>query len=90
MTTCRLHRMAASEYNSHSDGHRSDSSWKRSLGVIIKRRRFALLSIVRCEKYSTQFSTPKFSGMTLKGVCHKIFWVLFWHVWIDLGLYKNL
>jgi hypothetical protein len=26
----------------------------------------------------------------LKGVCHKIFWVLFWHVWIDLGLYKNL
>ncbi len=26
----------------------------------------------------------------LKGVCHEIFWVLFWHVWIDLGLYKNL
>jgi hypothetical protein len=27
---------------------------------------------------------------TLKGVSHEIFWVLFWHVWIDLGLYKNL
>ncbi len=26
----------------------------------------------------------------LKGVCHEIFRVLFWHVWIDLGLYKNL
>ncbi len=26
----------------------------------------------------------------LKGVCHKIFWVLFWSVWIDLCLYKNL
>jgi hypothetical protein len=26
----------------------------------------------------------------LKGVCHQIFQVLFWHVWIDLGLYKNL
>ncbi len=26
----------------------------------------------------------------LKGVCHEIFWVLFLHVWIDLGLYKNL
>jgi hypothetical protein len=26
----------------------------------------------------------------LKGVCHEIFQVLFWHVWIDLGLYKNL
>ncbi len=24
------------------------------------------------------------------GMCHEIFWVLFWHVWIDLGLYKNL
>ncbi len=28
--------------------------------------------------------------VSLKGVCHKIFGVLFWHVWIDLGLYKNL
>jgi hypothetical protein len=27
---------------------------------------------------------------SLKGVSHEIFWVLFWHVWIDLGLYKNL
>ncbi len=26
----------------------------------------------------------------LKGVSHEIFSVLFWHVWIDLGLYKNL
>ncbi len=26
----------------------------------------------------------------LKGVSHEIFKVLFWHVWIDLGLYKNL
>ncbi len=26
----------------------------------------------------------------LKGVCREIFQVLFWHVWIDLGLYKNL
>jgi hypothetical protein len=26
----------------------------------------------------------------LKGVCHETFRVLFWHVWIDLGLYKNL
>ncbi len=26
----------------------------------------------------------------LKGVCHEIFRVLFWHVWIDLGMYKNL
>jgi hypothetical protein len=26
----------------------------------------------------------------LKGVCQEIFWVLFCHVWIDLGLYKNL
>ncbi len=26
----------------------------------------------------------------LKEVCHEIFRVLFWHVWIDLGLYKNL
>jgi hypothetical protein len=26
----------------------------------------------------------------LKGVFHEIFWVLFWHVWTDLGLYKNL
>jgi hypothetical protein len=33
--------------------------------------------------------TFKISG-TLKGVCHEIFWVLFCHVWIDLGLYKNL
>jgi hypothetical protein len=31
-----------------------------------------------------------FWGTRLRGVCHKIFWVLFWHVWIDLGLYKNL
>ncbi len=28
--------------------------------------------------------------ITLKGVSHEIFRVLFWHVWIDLGLYKNL
>jgi hypothetical protein len=26
----------------------------------------------------------------LKGVSHEIFRALFWHVWIDLGLYKNL
>jgi hypothetical protein len=26
---------------------------------------------------------------SLKGVSHEIFRVLFWHVWIDLGLYKN-
>jgi hypothetical protein len=26
----------------------------------------------------------------LKEECHKIFGVLFWHAWIDLGLYKNL
>ncbi len=26
----------------------------------------------------------------LKGVSPEIFRVLFWHVWIDLGLYKNL
>jgi hypothetical protein len=26
----------------------------------------------------------------LKGVGHKISRVFFWHVWIDLGLYKNL
>jgi hypothetical protein len=26
----------------------------------------------------------------LKGVCQEIFRVLFWHVWKDLGLYKNL
>jgi hypothetical protein len=26
----------------------------------------------------------------LKGVSHEIIRVLFWHVWIDLGLYKNL
>ncbi len=31
-----------------------------------------------------------FQTFSLKGVCHEIFWVLFWHVWIDLGLYKNL
>ncbi len=29
-------------------------------------------------------------SVALKGVCHQIFWVLFWHVWLDLGLYKNL
>jgi hypothetical protein len=27
--------------------------------------------------------------MSLKRVCHEIFWVLIWNVWIDLGLYKN-
>ncbi len=45
-----------------------------------------------------KFSCSKFScwierlhdGKKLKGVCHEIFWVFFWHVWIDLGLYKNL
>jgi hypothetical protein len=26
----------------------------------------------------------------LEGVCHEISQVLFWHVWMDLGLYKNL
>jgi hypothetical protein len=26
----------------------------------------------------------------LKGVCHEISWPLFWHVCLDLGLYKNL
>ncbi len=26
----------------------------------------------------------------LKGVSHEIFRALFWHVWIDLGLFKNL
>ncbi len=31
-----------------------------------------------------------YSGQNLKGVCHEIVQVLFWHVWIDLGLYKNL
>jgi hypothetical protein len=30
------------------------------------------------------------SAPMLKGVSHEIFRVLFWHVWIDLGLYKNL
>jgi hypothetical protein len=28
------------------------------------------------------------TGGHLKGVGHEIFRVLFWHVWIDLGLYK--
>jgi hypothetical protein len=31
-----------------------------------------------------------YRALALKGVSHEIFWVLFWHVWIDLGLYKNL
>ncbi len=31
-----------------------------------------------------------FLDLTLKGVSHEIFRVLFWHIWIDLGLYKNL
>ncbi len=29
-------------------------------------------------------------AMLLKGSVSWDFWVLFWHVWIDLGLYKNL
>jgi hypothetical protein len=33
---------------------------------------------------------PTMSNITLKRVCHEIFWVPFWHVWIELGLYKNL
>jgi hypothetical protein len=28
--------------------------------------------------------------LCLKEVCHEISRVLFWHVWKDLGLYKNL
>jgi hypothetical protein len=31
-----------------------------------------------------------FHMLPLKGVSHELFRVLFWHVWIDLGLYKNL
>ncbi len=31
-----------------------------------------------------------FRIIELKGVCHEIFQDLFWNVWIDLGLYKNL
>jgi hypothetical protein len=31
-----------------------------------------------------------FTKIALKGMSSEIFRALFWHVWIDLGLYKNL
>ncbi len=41
-----------------------------------------------CVQNKTKISV--LDNLMLKGVCHEIFRVLFWHVWIDLGLYKNL
>jgi hypothetical protein len=54
-----------------------------------------LLCVCMClMQILTKFQCPEWKTFwlagILKGVCHEIFQVLFWHVWIDLGLYKNL
>jgi hypothetical protein len=41
----------------------------------------------RLENHLLSFSSQR---CPFKGCVSRDFWVLFWHVWIDLGLYKNL
>ncbi len=40
--------------------------------------------------YSCHFASNRHKNARLKGVSHEICRVLFWHVWIEPGLYKNL
>jgi hypothetical protein len=63
-------------YRTEPDIRISDTGLKRAESVNISDINFFPISNIRYQ--------------ILKGVCHETFWVLFWHLWIDLGLYKNL